>query len=74
MNRQDVLNIINEVVDSTSPLTEEMVIASCEEIDSLSLLSIFLELKKIGIDCSITDFIKCITVGDMVSLVINKSC
>ena len=46
MTREEVLDLINEVVDAPEALNENTVISLCEDIDSLSLLSIFMELKK----------------------------
>lgn len=46
MTREDFLEIINKIVEPSTPLKEESLISDCDEIDSLSLLSIFLEAKK----------------------------
>lgn len=70
MTRVDFLEIINKIVEPSTPLKEESLISDCDEIDSLSLLSIFLEAKKTGVQCSITDFIKCVSIGDIISLVV----
>lgn len=72
MTREEVLDLINEVVDAPEALNENTVISLCEDIDSLSLLSIFMELKKLGTNCIISDFIKCETIADVISLAIEK--
>lgn len=65
----DLLKIINDVVVPDEPITENTVISECEDIDSLALLNLFIEFRKIKNDLVITDFSKCRTIQDVINLV-----
>lgn len=72
MTREDALALINTIVDPIDALTENTIIAESDDIDSLSLLTIFTAFKKKGIDCKITDFIGCSSVGEIITLVTKE--
>ncbi len=72
MTRIDVLSKLNELISPSEPLLEDTIISACDDIDSLSLLNIFLELNKMGANCEISDFMKCETIGDIISLALKN--
>lgn len=68
MKRDEALNLIKDILNSSENITESSVISECQQFDSLCLLNIFLEGKKAGADIQITDFVRCKTVSDILDL------
>lgn len=68
MNKEEILGIITDIVDPEDQLTENTVIAECEDIDSLALLNLFLEFRKVKKDLTITEFSNCKTIKNVINL------
>lgn len=71
MKRDEALKMIKEILNCSEEISDSTVISECQQFDSLSLLNIFLEGKKSGVQIQITDFIKCKTVSDIIDLLDN---
>lgn len=71
MNKEEILGIINDIVDPEDQLTENTVIAECEDIDSLALLNLFLEFRKVKKDLTITEFSNCKTIKNVINLLLE---
>ncbi|MBW7570725.1 hypothetical protein [Succinivibrio faecicola] len=71
MNKEEILGIITDIVDPEDQLTENTVIAECEDIDSLALLNLFLEFRKVKKDLTITEFSNCKTIKNVINLLLE---
>lgn len=69
MNRAELLEKIIKAVDAIdAEITENTVIADCDDIDSLAIFNVFLIYKELGLNVDIHDFSKVETVGDWLKL------
>lgn len=69
MNRAELLEKIIKAIDAIdAEITENTVIADCDDIDSLAIFNVFLIYKELGIEADIHDFSKAETVGDWLKL------
>lgn len=71
MTREEMLKKLIEIIDPVDEITEQTVIADCDDIDSLALFSIVVYLKKQGKNCSLKDLSKCRTVGDFIDIALG---
>jgi|GEM_PF-2547828 len=70
MTREEVFKGIIEAADPLDPITEDTVIADCEDLDSLALFNIVMYLKGHGVQVKLEDLVHCVKVSDIVSLAV----
>lgn len=71
MERSSLLEELIEVIDPIDEITEDTVIADCDDIDSLALFNIVIYLKTRGISPSFSELSECKTVSDLLDLVLS---
>lgn len=72
MNRTELLNAINEALDPVETLTEETVVADCDDLDSLGLFNVVMVLKAQGVTMKLEELAMCDNVGELLDLVLTK--
>ena len=70
MTREEALAKIIEVIDPIDEITEDTVIADCEDIDSLAIFSIVVYLKSLGKNQSLAQLSKCEKVSDFIDIIL----
>ena len=73
MSRQHYREILQNIFDTQNSLSDDIIIAQCDFIDSLALMSFVVFLKKNKIDINITDIIKCKTIGQLLDCIEKSS-
>ena len=71
MTREEALAKLIEVIDPIDEITEDTVIADCEDIDSLALFSVVVYLKTIGKQQSLAPLSQCEKVKDFVDIIVG---
>lgn len=69
MDRAKILQEIIDTVDPLDEITEDTVIETCEDLDSLALFNIVLYLRKNGYEGNIQSLSSCKTVADLINLI-----
>lgn len=71
MERATLLGELIDVIDPIDEITEDTVIADCDDIDSLALFNIVIYLKTRGISPSFNNILQCKTVRDILDLALS---
>lgn len=71
MTREEALAKIIEVIDPINEITEDTVIADCDDIDSLAIFSLVVYLKTIGKQQSLAQLSKCEKVSDFIDIIVG---
>lgn len=71
MERATLLEELIDVIDPIDEITEDTVIADCDDIDSLALFNIVIYLKTRGILPSFNNILQCKTVRDILDLALS---
>lgn len=69
MTKQELLAQIIDIIDPIDDITEDTVIADCEDFDSLALFNIMVLLKGQGLNVDIKSFASCKTVADILNFI-----
>lgn len=73
MNRAYYKKVLQNIFDTQNTLSDEIIIAQCDFIDSLALMNLVVYLKKNKIDINITDIISCKTIGQLLDYIEKAS-